>query len=292
MADARTPGDALPWTLFGASLAGLALLVAWSVRHPVRAVAPAPIVAAEGPAAEPAPARERVEVVADPDPVPGVVVAATGGGGVEVGGAGLGAGLGAGANRPTVAEPVALAGSTRDAPAGDGPAMDGPITGGADGGAPGDAVDAVPDGAVLDEGVLDGGVPDDVAVPVPVPVPDVATLRRDEELATLAGLSARLRYAPGETVPGATGAAALERMVEPLARHSGLDVVVSVTGREADASPAEDRTLARARAAHVVDRFVEAGLGRGRFLIRIEPDAGEPRASGHRVRVTALVDGA
>ena len=201
-------------------------------------------------------------------------MAATGGGGVEVGGAGFGAGLGAGADRPTVTEPVALAEPARDAPAGDGPAADGPIAGGADG--------AVPNGVVPD-----GVVPDDA----PDTLPDVATPRRDEELATLAGLSARLRYAPGETAPGATGAAALARMVEPLARYPGPDVVVSVTGREPDASPAEDRTLARARAAHVVDRFVEAGLRRGRFLIRIERGAGESRTSGHRVRVAALVDG-
>ena len=305
--------DALPWTLFCASLAGLALLVAWSVRHPVRAVASAPIVAAETPAAElatqpsatvpptivtipvptpaPAPApelgpgpqpepgaepestpvpdsipaptsasaspRESVEVVAAPDPVPGVVVAATGGGGVAVG--------------EREAEPVAVVDPTGDEPARGGPTADGTAVDG--------SITGEPDGAARD-----GTAPDTV--------PDVATLRRDEELATLAGLSARLGYVPGETVPGATGAAALARMVELLARHPALDVVVSVTGREPDASPAGGRALARARAAHVVDRFVEAGLRRGRFLIRVEPGVGEALTSGHRVRVTALVDGA
>ena len=271
-------GELRRWGLFAASLLGLALLVGWSARHPVPGIAPGvavsdavapveavPVVPAPEAGASGAVAPETASVG---DPAPDAAAAP------EVARAPAG----------RVAAIVVGPGEAADAPPRDAPPRDAaqrsPVAPALAGGAGGDLpIDGPP--------APGAGGPEGAAASAERP-PRTPAERRAEELAVLVGLSARLRYSPGETFPGATGAEALERMAEPLARYPGLDVIVSVTGSELG-EPARDAALARERAGRVIDRLVALGLDRGRFLLRLRPEVPGP-TPGQHVRVTAVTE--
>ena len=108
---------------------------------------------------------------------------------------------------------------------------------------------------------------------------------RNEEIATLAGLSERLQFQWREGGLDEPMERTLDRMFEPLYLYPEMPVVITVSSNEFRGS-ADNNRLSRERARLLVAYLVSRGLQEDRFDIQVESGERLPFES-HRVRVSA-----
>ena len=108
---------------------------------------------------------------------------------------------------------------------------------------------------------------------------------RREELATLPGLAARIRFLPSEIEPRASSKQPLDRLFELLFLYSETDVLVQIASNEYDID-SNNVLISRERALTLINYLIDRGLEESRFQIRALGKERLPFAS-HRVTVLA-----